>query len=384
MPQDLTNWVVPLISDYSSSKRVLSDISPEQCLTQGIPSSLSVCIAELNSFAGKPLASIDLGKFTTTSTRFDSGLLPLDTEIPFDVSNHPQAQTAVARSMISRLTKDVKEYAEIQNSVSIPKCSFLREAYQALSDFASIAPNSEKLLSLQSLQLLLGELVKLRDSDENYLQNALDWLSTASNSTNGNIVEPSYFESQVKLLYVLNRFARREAVIWPEFLFASVLSTKQYEDLTKLNPFLSQGTVEIITDVIVAVVFHANRISHINRCIKDCRELESTLLKIEMLTQSHAPASEKLLRELSAALSLNDESLSRNLNTERNYVEKRQNIGGEEKRQRVEMTFDPRFLLFEFTWSLLLRKSQVQIVQEYLLNLSQGVSTVKQMIMGAG
>jgi hypothetical protein len=46
--------------------------------------------------------------------------------------------------------------------------------------------------------------------------------------------------------------------------------------------------------------------------------------------------------------------------------------------------FDPRFLVFEFTYSLMLRKSQVILVNKFLDSLRNGHSMCHQMIMGAG
>ncbi len=47
-------------------------------------------------------------------------------------------------------------------------------------------------------------------------------------------------------------------------------------------------------------------------------------------------------------------------------------------------TKDPRFLVFEFTWNILLRESQVALVREFMDALKNNRSLVKQMIMGAG
>ena len=46
--------------------------------------------------------------------------------------------------------------------------------------------------------------------------------------------------------------------------------------------------------------------------------------------------------------------------------------------------FDPRFLVFEFTYSLMLRKSQVILVNKLMGSLHHGRSMCHQMIMGAG
>ena len=54
------------------------------------------------------------------------------------------------------------------------------------------------------------------------------------------------------------------------------------------------------------------------------------------------------------------------------------------RKQDEELVFDPRFLIFEFTWNILLRRKQVGIVEMFVQTLKQGRSKVKQMIMGAG
>lgn len=41
-----------------------------------------------------------------------------------------------------------------------------------------------------------------------------------------------------------------------------------------------------------------------------------------------------------------------------------------------DLTFDPRFLIFEFTWNIILRQKQVEIVNEFLENLRGGRSKV--------
>lgn len=53
-------------------------------------------------------------------------------------------------------------------------------------------------------------------------------------------------------------------------------------------------------------------------------------------------------------------------------------------RAHQTLVYDPRFLLFEFTWNILLRESQVILIREFMDALANGRSLVKQMIMGAG
>jgi hypothetical protein len=52
--------------------------------------------------------------------------------------------------------------------------------------------------------------------------------------------------------------------------------------------------------------------------------------------------------------------------------------------EELELNFDPRFLVFEFVWNILLRGMQVKTVEDFMQSLADGKSKVKQMIMGAG
>lgn len=52
-----------------------------------------------------------------------------------------------------------------------------------------------------------------------------------------------------------------------------------------------------------------------------------------------------------------------------------------------KLQYDPRFLVFEFTWNLILRKKQVQMVTDFMSAVSPDGpqhSSVKQLLMGAG
>ena len=401
-----THWVVPSISDFSCSRRTLAVIKPEMST---VPAALSVLQEHLDDFASHPMNPLGLTDYLCHVSRADCAMARVNDSLPFDVSQHKQAKTAVAVNMLSRLQKDVQDYAEEENSRLMPKCSFLCDAYSALGmkspvieEFRRHDPaqtTAAMLPSRAALDGLIRDISALREKDEQYVRAALEWIVEAANMvpiSEAAATIPSSAPSEDvdsvhvdidKVSFLLRRFCRQEANLWLEFLFASVLSSKQFPDLARLNPFIKRDTVDNITDVIVSAVLYANRISHANRCIVDARELDRTLAGIERL-QELGPNEDvdrtKLIHELGAALSLKDESLGRNLCMQRHYVNKKAILGGEEKRQRVDMTYDPRYLLFEFTWSILLRKSQVEIVNEYLHNLEQGVSTVKQMIMGAG
>ena len=71
------------------------------------------------------------------------------------------------------------------------------------------------------------------------------------------------------------------------------------------------------------------------------------------------------------------EELSKTITMARHYMTQLAEVTG-------KYEFDPRYLVFEFVWNIQLRQKQVEIVNDFRNNLNNGVSKVKQMIMGAG
>jgi hypothetical protein len=70
---------------------------------------------------------------------------------------------------------------------------------------------------------------------------------------------------------LLNRHAGQNALIWTEFLFGVLISTKGNEDLRKLNPFWDDDVVMNLTSL---SMLPANRLGHTNRCIGTAIALE--------------------------------------------------------------------------------------------------------------
>ncbi len=52
--------------------------------------------------------------------------------------------------------------------------------------------------------------------------------------------------------------------------------------------------------------------------------------------------------------------------------------------QDGSIVFDPRYLVFEYVFGIMLRKSQVVMVNDFARKAIEGGSMVQQMIMGAG
>lgn len=81
--------------------------------------------ATRTAFASGPLAEIDLEKYVVFLSREELKRGPVSSMVPFDVSLHSQAKSAVALSMTARLQNDMKIYADQQNNGKTPKCLHL-------------------------------------------------------------------------------------------------------------------------------------------------------------------------------------------------------------------------------------------------------------------
>ena len=65
-------------------------------------------------FRTVPLTEFD--GFMTKSTRASQGMEPVDPELPFDISYHPSSSSAVGENILKRLTDDMRNFAEMENS----------------------------------------------------------------------------------------------------------------------------------------------------------------------------------------------------------------------------------------------------------------------------
>ena len=92
-----------------------------------------------------------------------------------------------------------------------------------------------------------------------------------------------------------------------------------------------------------------------------------------------------------SALKLKGQTLAEQLLVARHYVAPRDAPaaagtpnGDAADPSALGLVYDPRFLLFEFTHNIVLRKAQVELVREFVAAVRRGAPLVKQMLMGGG
>ena len=333
-------------------------------------------LAEVHTLATAPLQSFS--GFTQSLDRASAGLSPIDANCEWDVSYHEASHSAVAQSMLKRMKEDVAYYANKANKSKILRTCELDD--KTISRFLAEGSDEDKDKMKQAFLTvvdLVQQLEKLRDQDAANVQSMVPLLEKVANFVDLN--EKDQAKRAEKLQFVMRHEANLEPSTYTEYLFGSLLSSRSTEDLVALNPYLSNADAEALVGAVSVTVLRANRMGHVNRAIGAAVKLQSLILKaMQMETEERTSKHDQLLANIVQAC----EGLAGQLSAQRHYVHQ------EEKEMHgfafTEHTYDPRFLIFEFTWNILLRDKQVEIVTNFCESLCQGKSLVKQMIMGAG
>jgi hypothetical protein len=313
---------------------------------------------DLLQFATQPLSCLPLPQFV--SDPLPSNLL-VSMKMPFDVSKHPDAQVFVAKQMLDRLEEDLKNHENILNG---KKNVSLRVD---VSDFK--LPIEEKMEFLQKIEVAAKF---QREKDLHFVQNSFSLIRKLSNALP--LVQGAENEHSSLLHHLLSRCSGEESWIALEYVIAALVSTKAEEDILKVNPFLSSSVASEILMLMSISLCHANRLGHLNRVLSDCRSLRSLVKSLHsLLSSSHAPSSSSV-RDVVLRIEQRVDALCTGLVGGRQYF----------TLQNREMWYDPRYLVFEFIWNILLRRKQVDMVDEFRKRISDGGSLCRQLIMGSG
>ena len=175
-------------------------------------------------------------------------------------------------------------------------------------------------------------------------------------------------------LFALGQLAMQEATISADFLICLLISSKSIDDLRNANPFITPVAAAEIFDELVWAVLHASRVGQLNRCLSDAHGL------LALLT----PRAGTFGDEAASALALKSQSLAEQMMTRRHYVDAHSDPLLDEHASGMGLVYDPRYLLFEFTHNIVLRKAQVELVREFVACVREGRPLVKQMLMGGG
>ena len=352
-------WVVPRISNYEQSRFYL-DV--QNCAAVNIPAK------QLQAFCSRPLSPIKLENYVEYLSRGEVGEAPVASQLPFSVASERASQTHSSQATMTRVATDVFKYAQQANSEKSEVLvgfrpsdidSFhsspdtLKRATDQLSNLIK-ALNQAMMFDRKSLWNLMSRALAIATSDER---------SDTPNS-NGPIGEINF------LRFRLGQVGEKEPAAWFELLVASILSTTAEHDVRSLNPHMTQMAYKTVTSLTIVAMLTSIRISQTHRALSSLSKLIMLLRKVNVNDSPEVKArccKEIKLQSSKVATDVTNERHFMKFTADGNYVE-----------------FDPRYLVFEFTYSLMLRKSQVILVNKLIASLKSGRSMCHQMIMGAG
>ena len=302
---------------------------------------------------------------------------PVSDKLPFTLPEQ-SLTTPVAQAMLSRLQADVKRYSGMMSEKQ-------DACIKNLEDEASL----ERVMNgdasaIRTLDALVKALDALQAQDGNTTTEHISRLVSSVNAIplpSGQRRGPAEYTRRIK--YSLDRLVRGRSVVDMPHLAGLFLSTSAKEDLNAVNPY-APDTIDSVTPILIL----SNRRAHANAVKAAAENLKAMLTK---LLPNDSDMSDIIPRQVSGDLHrctsstsgagtdsvqlLKIKHASRSL--AELLVQKRWYVG-------EGGSFDPRFLLFEFIFSIRLRKRQVEMVNWFAENLKNGVSRVQQMIMGQG
>ena len=318
-------------------------------------------ITDCQAFKAKPLEKVaHLEDYIDEKPIDPSSRIP--NKLPFDLSGSDIVATKFGEDTVNRLAKDMQAFADETNNkkLLVLKCisdSDLAEYEQATN--VSDGPDFAESATIR-LEELLQTLRSCKKDDERDINAASEYLLSIVNKVD---LDNESHHSE-RYCFFLNDTAGLQPTFSWEDLVAVLLSSKAKDDLLQGNPFLNSREIENIMIGVAGVAFKTNRISHLNWAMYCAHSVIRALA-------SKAPP-KNLIKEVA--------SLTNVMCMSRHYVEE-------------SGRFDPRFLVFEYLFGLILRKSQVYLVNTFVKRAidggtnAQGLQThsmVHQMIMGAG
>ena len=286
--------------------------------------------------------------------------------LPFDLSSHPRSSSSVAQSMMKRLTKEMGVYATRCNTSTITQLIGLSaHEVSVICGERSDASKTSIDASLSRLRKLESSLAALVTKDREAGPLLFEAALATVNQTRPISPSGPLDEDKLKRIrqFELGRYSSAKSEIDLTFFIGALLSSTGSADLQRLNPYIDEKDCSRGFRLLVAAMMLHTRLGAASRAL-----LSTTELIRELRQLASSPLRDESTLARVQYLSGNVSSL---LSVSRHYVSS-------------DGSFDPRFLVFEYIFNILLRKMQISLVHDFLSAIKEGSSRVHQMIMGAG
>ncbi|CUG89319.1 zinc finger protein, putative [Bodo saltans] len=314
--------------------------------------------------------------------------------LPFDVSAHPWAANHISKDMLERLGQDAQRYADMQReTVAYSLTTFQSEAVKGLVEWLSSSssqtkPTTTALSSLTAVEAmketvtrLVHALMNLNRIDESAIHFHRQEMLTIANRSEKKQQSPAQPQSQRTNTSTSLRKKKKHRVAdvvqqSPSVRNECVGRCPCTVGIHNSSPTPSRAVSRIINSPRYLLVDDSIVLANLRRH------------GVDWSTQPTASQEERA-RGIAEAIGSRVSTLVRALldllTAQRYHAEKKEKQPTDDEGSHTTTSMEPRFLLFEFLFSFLLRKRQVEMVRWFVSNVSEhGISRVQQMLMGQG
>ena len=164
--------------------------------------------------------------------------------------------------------------------------------------------------------------------------------------------------------FKLTRLARQRPRLDLTNITSMIMSTSSHNDIVAINPFVLDS--KSILNVVEETMLRISRIRQCNRIIDAARNMKKLLNSMKVHRENNVVGDK--LKELLTYIKIQSQSLGKTVCTKRHFI------------NPASLEYDPRFLVFEYVFDIILRKRQVEIVTSFYRSIISGDSRVQQMI----
>jgi len=405
----------PRVDDYSCNSRRLH----AHIISDTLGNNLSCTPADVEAFAGQPLAVLPggLDKFVKLRSLTDRSLPPVSAAMPFSVDKHRASQFSAAQKMVKRVADDIGVYAGKSNGSMVPQLTHLfDEDVTNIIHTAHLISAGDDAGDFVSLDRAMAHVDELRSvlwesamADQDFMKHAIEHSVHEANyiETSARLITDDQ-ERQKRLAFIVCRSAGKELQVEFDYLTLLLLKPDGAQDLHRLNPFIERDAARNVMQLVASALLRASRMTQTLSALGMARDLFSLLQRIKR----EATDAGKLVRQRSGSEQPRDGRMRATSMDEFNMASMGNALDSiladSSLRPRVTslasdlasvlavkrhyvspagngiFEYDPRFLVFEFTYSIMLRKAQVELVRQLAEAAASGRSECHQMIMGAG
>uniref|UniRef100_A0A0G4IG68 ubiquitinyl hydrolase 1 n=1 Tax=Chromera velia CCMP2878 TaxID=1169474 RepID=A0A0G4IG68_9ALVE len=397
---DVSNrvWRCPSVTDYGCQSRDLRAFSSPEA------GGVSLTEEDVNSLASCPLAPIGFSNFLRAVKREKK----VSNQLPFKVDSHPAARGALGQSTLKRLRHEVDAHATDVNEKEQPE--LLAFSAQDIDKYVNEPTSGALGKPVQVLHGLVQRATQLFGKDGRFVDAGIRLATKIANTAAGSAAAGTKDKSrekereQSRWAYELGKYSGQEATVTFDFLVSLMMSAEGDAELCRLNPHLSSAEARQLFSLVSGVMMAVNRRAQVARVLQDAKDLLGLLKRLTTSASSggakgkggasslqlrgsgsslsldedakSGPQGKRRAREKALAIRMKARSLADNLTAKRHYTKVAP--GGS------TVSLDPRLLVFEFAYNLLLRESQVALINKFMDCVRSNNSMCHQMIMGAG